>query len=562
MMSRKNPSFSRQTAVLTKRYFNIFLNNKKTMLMDIVIPLITMIIVAVVSCVNMYVDKDKKYTEINEGYPVLSWETSEKSDVSKWDGNVSQSPRLYTTKIDDEEYYVVNEIADLAAVMMQGGDWLNRNYCLGKDINLDNHEWTPIGKNKETPFTGKFEGNGHIITNLKITKKNDYSGFFGYIKGAEIRNLGIDGGEINSAAKGAGTISGCMEHSIVKECFVKKIKLSSKSDVFIGGISGHAMNKSKISTSYSRVHISGNNSGLIVAENQNSKIQYCYEAGKINDSSVFNLVGTNKSNENQSISKTKIKESASTVGKSGIGFRNDSSLSERKATQIGLFMIICVAIFVGICNSIQEIVKERNILKREYMSNLRLGSYVASKLIVQAVICAVQSLIITIIFYIAVSGREYPVGGIVTPWAHIDFYITVFLVTFAADVTALFISSIVKSSVMANTFIPIILIVQIIYSGVLFELGKIGDMFASFMISKWGVASLSAISYLNESRPELLINNPEYEQSLGEELLTTEMINSSNFGNVIKIWGILIVFIVVFTVASRVSLNGIKKDKR
>lgn len=561
-MSRKNPSFSRQTAVLTKRYFNIFLNNKKTMLMDIVIPLITMIIVAVVSCVNMYVDKDKKYTEINEGYPVLSWETSEKSDVSKWDGKASQAPKLYTTKIDDEDYYVVNEIADLVAVMMQGGDWLNKNYCLGKDINLDNHEWTPIGKNKKNPFTGKFEGNGHIISNLKITKKNNYSGFFGYTEGAEIRNLGIDIGTINSATKSAGTISGCMKHSIVKECFVKNIKLSSNSNINIGGISGQIMNQSKISTSYSRVNISGANSGLIVAENKNSDIRYCYEAGNIDDTSRFNLVGTNKSNEKQSISKTRLKESASTVGKKGIGFRNDSLLSERRATQIGLFMIICVAIFVGICNSIQEIVKERNILKREYMSNLRLSSYVTSKLIVQAVICAVQSLIITMIFYISVSGRTYPTSGIVTTSAHVDFYITVFLVTFAADVTALFISSIVKSSVMANTFIPIILIVQIIYSGVLFELGKMGDMFASLMISKWGVASLSAISHLNESRPELLINNPEYEQSLGEELLMIESINNSSFGNVIKIWGILVLFIVVFTVASRISLSGIKKDKR
>lgn len=115
---------------------------------------------------------------------------------------------------------------------------------------------------------------------------------------------------------------------------------------------------------------------------------------------------------------------------------------------------------------------------------------------------------------------------------------------------------------MANTFIPIILIVQIIYSGVLFELGKVGDVFASLMISKWGVAALSAISHLNESRPELLINNPEYEQSLGEELLKIEAINQSSLGNVTKIWGILILFIVVFAVAIRVALVRIKKDKR
>lgn len=567
-MSRKNPSLSRQSVVLTKRYFHIFFNNKKNMLMAILIPLFTMVIVAVVSCVDMYIDEDKEYTEINSGYPVLSWETDKKSDISKWNGIVSATPKLYTTKIDDEDYYVVNDIADLIAVIAQGDEWLKKNYCLGKDIDLDNYEWTPIGKDDKSPFQGKFEGNGHVIKNLKITNSNVNSGFFGYMRNAKIKNLGIDSGEISSAIETVGILTGTMENSIVEKCFVRngKIKVGENQTgkhVMLGGISGQMIDNSEISTCYFQGTVSETiDENQLTGSSSDSDIRYSYIVGKSENEELIQLVGTNQSNIRENISETKLKESASVIGKDGVGFRNDSALSETKSTQIGLFMIICVALFVGICNSIQEIVKERSILKREYMSNLRLGAYVVSKMIVQGVICAVQSLIITGIFYIAVSRRIYPTTGIVTFSAQMDFYITIVLVIFAADVTALFISSIVKSSVMANTFIPIILIVQIIYSGVLFELGKVGDVFASLMISKWGVAALSAISHLNESRPELLINNPEYEQSLGEELLKIEAINQSSLGNVTKIWGILILFIVVFAVAIRVALVRIKKDKR
>lgn len=536
--------------------------------MAILIPLFTMVIVAVVSCVDMYVDEDKEYVEINNGYPVLSWETGKKCDISRWNGTVSAAPKLYTTKIDDEDYYVVNDIADLTAVIAQGGEWMEKNYCLGKDIDLNHHEWTPIGKDEDNPFEGKFEGNGHVIKNLKITKSNDNVGFFGYIRNAKIKNLGIDSGEISSAIETVGILTGTMENSIVEKCFVRngKIKVGENQTgkhVMLGGISGQMIDNSEISTCYFQGTVSETiDENQLTGSSSDSDIRYCYIVGKSENEELIQLVGTNQSNIRENISETKLKESASVIGKDGVGFRNDSALSETKSTQIGLFMIICVALFVGICNSIQEIVKERSILKREYMSNLRLGAYVVSKMIVQGVICAVQSLIITGIFYIAVSRRIYPTTGIVTFSAQMDFYITIVLVIFAADVTALFISSIVKSSVMANTFIPIILIVQIIYSGVLFELGKVGDVFASLMISKWGVAALSAISHLNESRPELLINNPEYEQSLGEELLKIEAINQSSLGNVTKIWGILILFIVVFAVAIRVALVRIKKDKR
>ena len=52
---------------------------------------------------------------------------------------------------------------------------------LQADIDLNGVAWTPIGT-EEKPFTGTFDGQGHTISNLKLTGE-EYVGFFGYVKG-------------------------------------------------------------------------------------------------------------------------------------------------------------------------------------------------------------------------------------------------------------------------------------------------------------------------------------------------------------------------------------------
>ena len=137
-----------------------------------------------------------------------------------------------------------------------------------------------------------------------------------------------------------------------------------------------------------------------------------------------------------------------------------------------------------------------------------------------------------------------------------------FLLAFAADTTALVISSIVKNSSTANTFIPIILIVQIVFSGVLFDLGNAMEKFASLMISKWGIAGLAISSRLNDSRNSFLLDSPDFELKLGPSMSTVKDLYNSSPANLIKVWGILLVFILVCSVLSTVLLKRVKKDKR
>lgn len=64
-------------------------------------------------------------------------------------------------------------------------------------------------------------------------------------------------------------------------------------------------------------------------------------------------------------------------------------------TKTMMFALCCSGIWIGLFNSIQEICKERNILRREYMTNLKLPVYVFSKFAVQSLIGAVQAIFLT-----------------------------------------------------------------------------------------------------------------------------------------------------------------------
>ena len=59
-------------------------------------------------------------------------------------------------------------------------------------------------------------------------------------------------------------------------------------------------------------------------------------------------------------------------------------------TQSILFTLMSGGIWMGLLNTIQEVNKERVILKREYMGNLKLPIYMLSKYIVQGVISLIQ----------------------------------------------------------------------------------------------------------------------------------------------------------------------------
>lgn len=76
-----------------------------------------------------------------------------------------------------------------------------------------------------------------------------------------------------------------------------------------------------------------------------------------------------------------------------------------ESTKSMLFALSCSGIWIGLFNSIQEICKERTIVKREYMANLRLPGYVLSKFVFQMALGGLQAVLLTMIF-LKLAGNE------------------------------------------------------------------------------------------------------------------------------------------------------------
>ena len=171
-----------------------------------------------------------------------------------------------------------------------------------------------------------------------------------------------------------------------------------------------------------------------------------------------------------------------------------------------MFTLSCAAIWIGLFNSIQEICKERNILKREYMANLQLPVYMASKVIVQMVIALIQAILLTMTFLITVD--HFKEGGDVEvhydelqtlfdgSGESLEMILAVWFTIIAAMSLGLIVSSIVKTGDKAMVVAPFLLIVQLLFSGFLFELRGASETIANITISKWSVESLCRIANL------------------------------------------------------------------
>jgi len=142
--------------------------------------------------------------------------------------------------------------------------WMNANneVELLTDLDLSEmEEWVPIGyvvssgnvNNATSPkgekFTGVFNGGGHTIKGFKssVTLGDEETwGFFGYLDGATVKNLNLEGVDITLSATGkadAGVLAGTASRSVIENVKVSGIVRSTGGTandrrVAIGGIAG------------------------------------------------------------------------------------------------------------------------------------------------------------------------------------------------------------------------------------------------------------------------------------------------------------------------------------
>ena len=165
-------------------------------------------------------------------------------------------------------------------------------FVLMNDIDLSSIDnWTPIG-GLARYFEGSFYGNGHTISNMKISSESDYVGLFGYCvsqKNAVISDIVLK--DVDITAKGryvAGLIGYTggvnMENIAISGNISVDVSGTGSSTPAIGGLCG--FNSANIDSVNVNINIKGNYDsydrvGGIVGRNSGGNINNSYVSGSI-----------------------------------------------------------------------------------------------------------------------------------------------------------------------------------------------------------------------------------------------------------------------------------------
>lgn len=241
-----------------------------------------------------------------------------------------------------------------------------------------------------------------------------------------------------------------------------------------------------------------------------------------------------------------------------IWIAGENMFNNFESTKSACFIVVCASIWCGLFNSIQVVVKERAIIKREYVSGaLRIACYTGSRTILQTALCLIQSLLLTLcfpgveLFY----GNDMPSYGLLFDGIFFEFFISVFLIMLAADALGLMISCFVKSEQLASQLSPYILIVQLLFSGVLFPMEGASSTVSALMLSRWGMEALGSSCDLNGLPLRLQKEFPMIPHEADDAF-------SYDVEHLLLVWLILIAFIVVPIVIGNFGLHRVKHDNR
>ena len=160
-----------------------------------------------------------------------------------------------------------------------------------------------------------------------------------------------------------------------------------------------------------------------------------------------------------------------------------------------IFMSIVVALFMGLTVSAEEIIGDRRILRREQFLNLSRSGYLVSKVVILFVISAIQTLT-----YAMLGNMILGIHGMT-----LAYWMALFTTSCFANMLGLNISATFNSAVTIYILIPILLIPQLLLSGVIVKFDKLNPVIASeeyvpvageMMTSRWAFEALAVHQFM------------------------------------------------------------------
>lgn len=166
-----------------------------------------------------------------------------------------------------------------------------------------------------------------------------------------------------------------------------------------------------------------------------------------------------------------------------------------------IFIAVIVSIFLGLTVAAEEINKDKEILSRETFLNVSRSSYLLSKVLIMFSISAIQTALFLLIGNLIL--------GISENW--LDYWLVLFSTACASNLLGLNISSAFNSAKVIYIIVPLLIIPQLLFSGVIVKFDKLHPSLSeankvpwigNMMISRWAYEGLAVEQSIDNSLSE------------------------------------------------------------
>lgn len=224
-------------------------------------------------------------------------------------------------------------------------------------------------------------------------------------------------------------------------------------------------------------------------------------------------------------------------------------LIQRNEAKTVLFMITVASIWFGAFNSAREIAKELPIFVRERLVNLSISAYMLSKVAVLGLFGLLQSALFLLVLSVGITFPN-DTGVLLPNFPAAEMFVTVFLSTLASTAIGLFISALVKKPNRAFAVVPLVLILQIVFAGLIFEISGLLTPLSWLTVSRWSMDALGtsidlkALCYLPNFAGFPSCASPALSRQEPDAFLPGAFVHEPT--HLLLCWGILLLHMAVF----------------
>jgi ABC-type multidrug transport system ATPase subunit len=174
-------------------------------------------------------------------------------------------------------------------------------------------------------------------------------------------------------------------------------------------------------------------------------------------------------------------------------------VSAKAPRDFPFFILALVAVWFGTSVAAREIIRERAVYARERMVNLGLLPYIGSKLLVLSIIVGLQCILLfgTLKAFDLVGLMKLPGFLIGIPQLFV-----VLLTAMVGIAIGLLISAVVKTSEMATSLVPLILIPQILFSGLVGVPAGVSKVAGLVMPATWSFDEIKRLAPVDTLQEE------------------------------------------------------------